>query len=56
MSHHGGAAEENVVADGREEFHALLKTILRRQDSTSRSCTGGQHCVILKACSMRTER
>lgn len=33
MSHHGRAAEKDVVADGGEEFHALLQTILWREDN-----------------------
>lgn len=32
VPHHGRAAEENVVADSGEEFHALLKTILQSED------------------------
>lgn len=35
MSHHGCAAEKDIVADGGEEFHALLQTILRREDNNT---------------------
>lgn len=31
-SHHGCAAEKDVVADGREEIHALLQSVLYRED------------------------
>lgn len=32
VSHHGRATEEDVIADGGEELHALLKTILQREE------------------------
>lgn len=35
MSHHGCAAEKDVVADGGEEFNALLQTILQREDNNT---------------------
>lgn len=35
VSHHGCAAEEDIIADGGEELHALLKTILQREDITT---------------------
>lgn len=40
VSHHRRAAEENVVADGREEIHALLDTVLQgREENTIREQT-----------------
>lgn len=60
ISHHGCAAEENVVADGGEQSHALLKTILPREDNKAirqlQRSAGRRRSVILKACSTTTER
>lgn len=41
-THHGRAAEENVVADCREESHALLKTILKGWEEGCRGNWGGR--------------
>lgn len=35
VSHHGCAAEVDIIADGGEELHALLKTILQRENITT---------------------
>lgn len=56
-SHHGCAAEKDIVADGGEEFHALLQTILRREDNNTIRLLQEhkqQTLVILKTWSLRT--